>query len=76
MEEIVQKVYDFLNIPENKNLKEFVKTFHEPNGFAYCTKKEYMDIMNGIDEDCHSGVSLASCLRTCQKLFNLESQNI
>ena len=75
MEDKVQKAYDFLNQSENKHLKEFVKTFNEPNGFAFSTSPEYTEIIDNINDDTHSGASLASCMRTCQKIFNLEAQH-
>ena len=75
MEDKVQLAYDFLNQPENKHLKEFVKTFKQPNGFAFCESQEYKKIIDAIMDDGHSGSSLALCMRACQKLFNLEAQN-
>jgi hypothetical protein len=74
MEEKVQSAYNFLNQPENKDLKKFVKNFSETNGFAFCESPEYTVIINALDEDGHSGASLAMCMRACQKIFNLESQ--
>jgi hypothetical protein len=74
MEDKVQNAYDFLNQPENKHLKEFVKNFNQLNGFAFCISPEYTEIINALDEDGHSGSSLATCMRACQKIFNLESQ--
>jgi hypothetical protein len=75
MEDKVQSAYDFLNQPENKHLKEFVKTFKQPNGFAFCVSPEYKEIMDALDDDGHSGSSLAMCMRSCQRLFNLEAQH-
>jgi hypothetical protein len=72
MEDKVQNAYNFLTSPENKHLKEFVKTFNEPNGFAFSVSEHYKEIMDRIDEDGHSAASLAMCMRACQKLFNLE----
>ena len=74
MEDKVQKAYDYLNLAENKHLKEFVKTFAEKNGFSSSTAPEYKEIMDYLEEDGHSGCSLAICMRSCQKIFNLESQ--
>ena len=75
MEEKVQKAYDFLNQPENKHLKEFVKNFNQHNGFAFCISPEYKEIGDALDDDGHSGSSLAMCMRACQSIFNLEAQN-
>ena len=74
MEEKVQSAYNFLNQTENKHLKEFVKNFNQPHGFAFCESSEYTEIIDGLDADGHSGSSLAMCMRACQKIFNLESQ--
>jgi hypothetical protein len=75
MEDKVQSAYNCLNQPENKHLKEFVKTFNQPHGFAFCVSPEYLQIIILLDDDGHSGSSLAMCMRACQRLFNLESQN-
>jgi hypothetical protein len=75
MEEKIQNVYNFLIQPENKHLKEFVKTFNEPDGFVFSTSEECTEISDALDSDGHSGSSLAMCMRHCQKLFNLEEQN-
>ena len=75
MEDKVQSAYDFLNQPENKYLKEFVKNFNQPNGFAFCVSPEYAEINDALDNDGHSGSSLAMCMRACQRLFNLEAQH-
>ena len=72
MDKYVSNLYDFLNQLENKHLKEFVKSFNEPNGFIYSTSNQYCEIMNGIYEDGHSAASIALCARECQRLFNLE----
>lgn len=74
MEEKVQNAYYFLNQPENEHLKEFVKNFNEPNGFSFCISPEYTEINDALDNDGHSGSSLAMCMRACQRLFILEDQ--
>ena len=75
MDDKVQSAYDFLNQPENKHLKDFVKNFNQPKGFVFSLSPEYTEIMDGINEEGHSGASLALCVRSCQRLFNLEDQN-
>jgi hypothetical protein len=75
MEEKVQNAYNFLNQPENTHLKEFVKIFNGPDGFSFSTAEQYTEIIDALDSDGHSGCSLAMCMRECQRLFNLESQN-
>ncbi len=72
MDEYVKNLYNFLNQDENKHLKEFVKSFNEPNIFSFCCSKQYIEILNGIEENGHSASSLAMCVHECQKLFNLE----
>ena len=75
MEGYVQNAIEFLNMPQNKHLKEFVTTFNEPHGFAFSMSEQYTEIINGLDGDGHSGSSLALCMRKCQRLFNLEIKN-
>jgi hypothetical protein len=72
MEEKVKNAYNFLNQPENTHLKEFVKIFNEPDGFAFSISEQYTEIIDALDFDGHSGSSLAMCMRECQRLFNLE----
>jgi len=74
MENKTQKIYDFLIKPENEHLKEFVKSFDEPDGFTFSISKEYLEIMDTIDEDGHSGLSLALSLRQCQNIFLKEQE--
>ena len=74
MIEKAKKIYNFLNKPENNHLKEFVKNFNEPNGFVFSISEEYREIIDGLDDDGHSGNSFAICMRYCQKLVNLECQ--
>ena len=56
-------------IKTKPELVKFVRDFDEPNGFLFSRSPYVNEIDYGVDQDGHSGASLAYCLRACQHIL-------
>ena len=66
-----------LFIKTDPEMVDYVKTFNEPNGFAWTQHPILEKISSATDKDGHSGASFAICLRICQqKLISEANSNI
>jgi hypothetical protein len=70
MEEIVNRALTV--IQSNPDWIDYVKNFNDSNGFMFCESKLLKAIGDAIDDEnpCHSGTSIAMCLKECKMLLN------
>ena len=70
---LVESAMKFLN--DNTTLRDFVRDFDDPTGFAWSDDYRITEIANGLMNDQHSGLSFACTMRKCQSILR-EQDNL
>lgn len=70
---LVDSAITFLN--HNTTLRDFVRDFDDPAGFAWSDDYRITEIANGLLNDQHSGLSFACTMRKCQSILR-EQDNL
>jgi hypothetical protein len=66
----IEPTYNFLIKEENTTLREYVRDFNQPSGFAWTSDSEIFTILEGVnDESLSSPNAFALILRACQSIF-------
>jgi len=63
----IESAMKFLN--RNPELKNFVKNFDDPKGFAWSTHPNIQKLSDGLIDDEHSATSFAYTMRKCQEII-------
>lgn len=67
----IKNAMDFLNLPENENLKNYVKTFDGERGFLWTFSEELSQIKLALSNETNSPLSLALVLQECRALLHI-----